>query len=102
MLQYKLLLVSVQHFALKIIDSSWHAESNIALHLKYGLPTLEARRSYFCTLTTFKFLNGILFCPGGLYSYVAAPNLRTCHSYQLVQPFAMFACTGIVDMNMTS
>ena len=84
----KLLLESVQRFALKIIDRSCHAESNSALLLKYGLPTLEARRSYFCTLTTFKFLNGILFCPGGFYSYVAAPNLRTCHSYQLVQPFA--------------
>jgi len=57
----KLLLESVQHFALKIIDRSWHAESNNALRLKYGLPTLEARRSYFCTLTTFKLLNGILF-----------------------------------------
>jgi len=49
----KLLLESVQHFALKIIDKSWHAESHNALRLKYGLPTLEARRSYFCTLTTF-------------------------------------------------
>ena len=51
----KLLLESVQNFALKIIDRSWHAESNNALHLKYGLPTLEARRSYLCTF------NGIFF-----------------------------------------
>jgi len=51
----KLLLESVQHLALKIIDRSWYAESNNALHLKYGLPTLEARRSHFCTLTTFRF-----------------------------------------------
>ena len=76
----KLLLESVQHFALKIIDRSWHAESSNALRLNYGLPTLEARRSYFSTLTTFEFFKW--------YLYVAAPNLRTCHNYQLVQPFA--------------
>jgi len=27
----------VQHLALKIIDRSWHADSNNALHFKYGL-----------------------------------------------------------------
>jgi len=43
----KLLLESLQDFALKIIDRSCHAESTSALRLKYGLPTLEARRSYF-------------------------------------------------------
>ena len=32
------------------------------------------------------------FCPGGFYSHVVASNLRTCHSYQLVQPFARCSC----------
>ena len=87
----QLLLESVQHSALKIASRSWNLDYQ-TLCTQYDLASLTNRRSYFKLLTTFKFVHGFLYCPGGYFLHKQSPNLRISHTEQLVQPFAR--CTA--------
>ena len=79
------LLESVQTFTLSMASRSWRVNVE-ELNSQFQLPTHASRRSYFKLLTTFKFLNGLLYCPSDLFVFNASPNTRVSHSSQLV-PF---------------
>ena len=81
------LLNSVQHFALKIASRSWNSSSE-TLHSQFEMTSLIKRRQYFKLLTTFKFLKGFSYFPGGFFVLRLSPNLRTSNCSQLLQPFA--------------
>ena len=81
----KLLLDSVQLFAMRMASRSWKSDSQ-ALSTQYELPSLSSRRSYFKLLYTFKFLNGYFYCPLGYFKFRCNPNLRVSHSKQLIFP----------------
>ena len=84
------LLESVQTFALRMASRSWRVNAE-ELNSQFQLPTLASRRSYFKFLMTFKFSNGLLYCPPDLFVFNASPNTRVFHSSQLVVPFARTA-----------
>ena len=84
-----LLLDAGQNFALQIANWSRSCTDNIPC---CELPSLENRHSYFKLLATFKFLNGLTFCPSGTFNYHPSPNPTLYHSKHLLQPFAR-ACS---------
>ena len=84
------LLESVQTFALRMASRSWRVNAE-ELNSQFQLPTLTSRRSYLKLLMTFKFLNGLLYCPPDLFVFNASPNTRVSHSSQLVVPFTKTA-----------
>ena len=81
----KILLESVQHFAIRIATKPWSSHN---FSPPYDLPSLESRRQYHKLLYTFKFLNGLSFCPPGFFTIKSNPNLRIYHTKCLEQPFA--------------
>ena len=56
----KILLENVQNFAIRIATKSRTSHNSSP---PYELPSLESRRQYHKLLCTFKFLNGLSFCP---------------------------------------
>ena len=76
------------YWALGLEQEQVNAEE---LNSLFQLPTLSSRCSYFKLLTTFKFLNGLLYCPPDLFVFNASPNTRVSHSTQLAVPFAKTA-----------
>ena len=81
----KKLLESVQYFAIQITTKTWSSHNT---SLPHELPSLESRRQYHKLLYTFKFLNGLSFCPPGFFTIKSNPNLRIYHSKCLLQPLA--------------
>ena len=93
------LLESIQTFALGMDSRSWRVNAE-EINSQFQLPTLANRCSYFKLLMTFKFLNGLLYCPPDLFVFNASPNTRVSHSSQLAVPFAKTAAyfnTFLVD-----
>ena len=81
------LLDSVQLFAARMATKSWNANA-VTLNSELNLTTLSSRRAYFKVLYVYKFLNGYLYCPPGLFVLRSNVTTRINHPKQLLQPFA--------------
>ena len=60
------LLDSVQLFAARMATKFRNANA-VTLNSELNLTTLSSRRAYFKVLYVYKFLNGYLYCPPGLF-----------------------------------
>ena len=81
------LLDSVQLFAARMATKSWNANA-VTLNSELNLTTLSSRRAYFKVLYVYKFLNGYLYCPPGLFVLRSNVTTRINYPKQLLQPFA--------------